>query len=309
MVNSVEEFLQIEIHQPLITFVHILLGFGDGRVTAAPGPKAVAAPVKGRLVIRAEHTMHGLLYETVDHIWDAKSSLSATRLGDPHAADHPRTVAAIQQLAMQRRHDLVEVRSHFADALPIGSGRAFVRRDLFERFSQIFFARYLLHRHRRWGVSRCGPRLRHRVRRSGGLAHRRSAVGPLRAVGCFAEQSELLHLLAGRGLLPSPLERLDAMPSRSGYDRLSTALWFYSTIRLLSSLGHLVLAFFDATARGYAANGGREISPGKNTELRDDAVARTRAARRILGFAAAGRLTLHTHASRRFTCVRFVASP
>ena len=105
-------------------------------------------------------------------------------------------------------------------------------------------------RHRRQGRPLRGSRLRHRARRRRGLTRIRSAVGPLRAVGCLAKQSELLCLLAGRGRLPSPL-------LGSGLDRLSPAFRYYATIRLLSSLCHVVLSFFTATARVSAAEAER----------------------------------------------------
>src|SRR5213075_2200258 len=90
-------------------------------------------------------------------------------------------------------------------------------------------------RHRRQGRPFRGSRLRHRARRRGRPTRIRSAVGPLRAVGCLAKQFELLCLLAGRGRLPSPL-------LGSGWDRLSPAFRYYATIRLLSSLCHIVLS-------------------------------------------------------------------
>jgi len=55
--------------------------------------------------------------------------------------------------------------------------------------------------------------------------------------------------------------------------------------------------------------GGREVSPGKNAELRTDSVATTRDPRRILGFAAPGRLTPGRNALRHFAFARFGAAP
>ena len=65
--------------------------------------------------------------------------------------------------------------------------------------------------------------------------------GPLRAVGCLEKQVPLACAFAGRGRLPSPR-------AVRGWDRLSTALWYYATIRLLSSHHHLVFRFAMATA-------------------------------------------------------------
>src|SRR6266511_2417749 len=244
MVHSVEEFLQVEVHHPFIPVLQMLLGLGDGRVTAAPGSETVATRVECRLVMRAEHLVHRLLHDSIDHVRNAKASLPA-RLGDPHAADFPRSVAAIKQPLVQRRQHPEEMLAHLVDALPVRTRSASIRRNLLERSPQILLARYLLHRHRRQGIARRVPRLRHRVRRRHGWVHTRSAVGPFWAVGCLAKQFELSCPLAGRGRLPSPL-------LRSGYDRLSPVFWLYATIRLLSSLHHVVLSFFTATARAPA---------------------------------------------------------
>jgi hypothetical protein len=65
--------------------------------------------------------------------------------------------------------------------------------------------------------------------------------GPLRAVGCLEKQVPLACAFTGRGHLPSPL-------ATSGWDRLSTAVRYYATIRLLSSLRHLVFRSSMATA-------------------------------------------------------------
>ena len=149
VVDPVEKFLQVQIHHPLVAFFQMPLGLGDRRVTAATGPKAVATRVKRRLVVRAEHFVHRLLHDSIDHIRDAKASLPAARLRNPHAADVPRSVAAVEQLAAQHQQDLVELLAHLVDALPVRTRRALVRRDLLERFSQILLTCHLLHRHRR----------------------------------------------------------------------------------------------------------------------------------------------------------------
>jgi hypothetical protein len=189
----------------------------------------------------------------------------------------------------------------FSDALPVRSGRAFVRRDLLKRFPQISFARHLLNRHRWRGLSHRAPWLRHLVRLRRGLVRVRSAVGPLRAVGCLAKQFELLCLLAGRGRLPSPL-------LGSGLDRLSPALRYGATIRLLSSLRHVILSFFTATAR-VPAGGGREVSPGKNAELRTKPSPLLVTRRTDIGHRREQPAHPRTTALRRFAFARFHTAP
>src|ERR1041384_2287232 len=101
-------------------------GFADRRMTAASRSEAMAAPVKRRLVVRADPLVHG-------------------PLRDPHAAYLPGPVAAVKQLTVQSQHDIGELLAHLVDALPVWSGRASVGRYLLERSLQILFARYFLH--------------------------------------------------------------------------------------------------------------------------------------------------------------------
>jgi hypothetical protein len=230
--NPVEESLQVKINHPLVPLFQVALRLGDGRMTAASRAKAVATSVERRLVMRAEHLVHRLLHDPVDHVRYPQPS-SSSRFGYPHAADVSRSVRPRQQLPTQLGQHPWQVPAHCLDALPVWAWRAVVRCDSLECLHQACFVRYLLHRHHRGqGRSLRGSRLRHRARRRGGPTRIRSAVGPWRAVGCLAKQSELLCLLAGRGRLPSPL-------LGCGWDRLSPAFRYYATIRLLSSLCHV----------------------------------------------------------------------
>lgn len=242
MVDSIEEALQIEVDHPLVALLQMPHGLRDRRVTAPPWPEAMAALVECRLVVRAEHLVHRLLYEPVDHVRDAKAALPTSCFRDPHPADQAGSVAPFQQLAPQRRQHDVEVRAHLGDALPIRSRGAVVLRHLLERTHQVVLGRHLLHRHRRQGGSLRVPSLRHRARRRHGPARVHPAVGPSRAVGCRSEQFELSCLFTGRGRLPSPRRR--------GWGRLSAVFRYYATIRLLPSLHHFVLSFSVVTARG-----------------------------------------------------------
>src|SRR5215208_1787740 len=86
VVNPIEELLQVEVHYPLATLGDVAFGLGDGRLTTPLRPEAVARRVEDRLEVRAEHLMHSLLHDPVDHVRDTQASLSTTRLRNPHAA-------------------------------------------------------------------------------------------------------------------------------------------------------------------------------------------------------------------------------
>jgi hypothetical protein len=98
--------------------------------------------------MRAEYLVHRLLYEPVDHVGNAKTSLPTTRLGDPHTADHPWLVVPRTQRVAQHRQDVVEVLAHFVDTLPIRTRCASIRRHMLKRRSQVLLRTHSLDRHR-----------------------------------------------------------------------------------------------------------------------------------------------------------------
>src|SRR5439155_2984198 len=116
MVDAVEEFLEVEIDDPFVPVFQIRLRLGDGRVTAASRSEAMARWVKGRFPVRAEYAVHGLLDPPVDHIGNAKATLAAPCLRNPHPANHPRAIGSVEQSRTKRRQEVTEVLAHFVDA-------------------------------------------------------------------------------------------------------------------------------------------------------------------------------------------------
>ena len=168
-----------------------------------------------------------------------------------------------KQLAAQHRQNPLEALSHLRDRLPIRARRAVVRRHLLNaslRFSSratssivIAGSEPLLS----WS-SASAPRAS-----QPGSAPVPPAVGPLRALGCLEGQFQLPRLFAGRGRLPSPRlsPRLgppfDGLPVLRGPSD-SSRPFVISSFRPR----RLPLAL--------SRRGGREVSPGKNTELHAD---------------------------------------
>ena len=152
--------------------------------------------------------------------------------------------------------------------------------------SEIGLRCHLLQRHpHRQDCPLHGLRLRHRARSRRGSAPIHAGDVPSRAVGCLEEQSELSCLLIDRGRLPSP-------PHFGGLDRLSLALRYYATVRLLSSLGHVVLSFSMATAAVSRAEAERPHWVRTQTFLPSPSPVRPWI-RRTSGFASWRKLTLH----------------
>src|SRR5579872_174293 len=284
--DPVEELFQVQVDHPLIPVFKIARCLGDRRVTAPLGAKSMATRMERRLVVRNHHLRDSLAYDSVDHIGDAKTPEPASRLGDPYATDLPRAVGTGEQLAAQTTENFLQMLAHLADRLAVRARRPVVGGHLPERLSQVVPSSHFFHRHRRQRSSPRDLRQRHRARRSLGPTRGRSGDGPLRAVGCLGEQLKLSCLFTGRDRLPSPWTQ-----QAHGWDRLSTALRYSSTLRLLSSHRCLVLGFLDNYRGHPALYGGREISPGKNAELRTNPGACTHNLRRISGFTVGCRLT------------------
>src|SRR5216683_2901105 len=254
MVNAVEELFKIEIDDPLVPVRQIRLGFGDGRVTAAPRSETMARWVKGRFPVRAEHVQHRLLNPPVDHVGNAKATLAASWLRNPDPANHPRAIGSVEQVTAKHRKKLVKMLAHLVDAPSIRTRGTAVPCHFPKRSYQVFLAGHLLHRHRPQGLTGYVPRLRHRIPGTGcGLARPCTGNGPLRAVGCLEKQVPLACVFTGRGRLPSPL-------AASGWDRLSTAFRYFATIRLVSSPSRL--SFRD----GYRLAAEAERSPRVSTQ-------------------------------------------
>ena len=156
VVHTIEELLQIEIHDVLRTPEQMLASARHRRVTAPTRTKSVAAVVKRRLKVRTEHMMHSLLHDAVDDIRDAKASLATTALWNPHAPDKAGTVAAVEQCSPKLCDHNVEVISHFDDAhaqgleglgipageTPVCTGCTTVYCDVPKGTSEIRFVRY-----------------------------------------------------------------------------------------------------------------------------------------------------------------------
>ena len=171
--------------------------------------------------------------------------------------------------------------AHLVDAPSIRTRSAAVPCHFRERPSQVFIARHLLHRHRRQGppgvFPTSAPHTGQRVRVGPSLRRER----PL--AGCrLSRETDPVGLPVHWPWSPS-------LPARG--ERLGPPFDGLPVLRdhptpLVSSPSRL--SFLD----GYRLRGGsREVSSGKNTELRTDAVAYTPACPTDMGFAAVGQLT------------------
>ncbi|MNG14945.1 hypothetical protein D3C84_987390 [compost metagenome] len=96
MIDSIEEFLQINVHHPVLSFGYILFRLGHRIQRASLRAKAVATLRECRLENRLQYLMERLLDESIHHRGHAERSNPAIGLGDVHSAHCPRQVPVFQ---------------------------------------------------------------------------------------------------------------------------------------------------------------------------------------------------------------------
>src|SRR5271170_354254 len=141
MMNSVEEFGQVQINHRSIAVLEISRCFGDGGMSAALGAEAVTAGVEGRLEDRLQDLEHRLLNHPIHDVRDAEPSLSAPWLWQPDAADFAGPVASLLQVSAQTGDQRRGFRLGRLDRLTIHSRRSLVAHYVQQRPGQIGLVR------------------------------------------------------------------------------------------------------------------------------------------------------------------------
>jgi site-specific DNA recombinase len=96
VVHSIEELLQIEVHDDDSPIGYVSAGRSQRIVRAASRSETVARCREGRGHKRFQHLKDGLLDQTVDHRRDAQLSHPATGLGDVHFSHRLRSIPSAQ---------------------------------------------------------------------------------------------------------------------------------------------------------------------------------------------------------------------
>lgn len=97
MVDSIEKFLQINVHHPVLPFSYVLFRLGHRIQRASLRTKAVAALGECRLENRLQYLMESLLDESIHHRGYAERSHPAIGLGNVHSAHCPWQIPIFQQ--------------------------------------------------------------------------------------------------------------------------------------------------------------------------------------------------------------------
>jgi len=153
VIDLIEKLREVDVNDPFETCSQVVLSLLDSGVTASAWPKSMAPIVEGLFVVRTEHLVHRLLYDAINHVWNAESALPAIRLGNPDAPDISDAIASVQQASMQPRQALVQVLANLFDRLPIRTWRTSICGYFAKCNSQIRNTSNLLHRHRRQDVA------------------------------------------------------------------------------------------------------------------------------------------------------------
>lgn len=136
--HPVEEFLQIQIHHPLVSVFQMPRSLSHCRLVTSIRSKPVIARVKLRLVQRFELPPYCLLNHSIDHVGNSQPALTPSAFGYPYPAYISGLIATLQQRCLQCRFDLGPVRVHLPDRLPVRSWGPVVSGDLLKRFLQSF---------------------------------------------------------------------------------------------------------------------------------------------------------------------------
>ena len=128
MVHSVEEFLQVHIHDDPPPGLHEGLCRQDSAMGASARSKAVAVDAEGWIKDRLKNLQERLLDQAVRHRWDAELTLATSRFRNHHATHRPWPVRPLQQalvdggpVGFQQRGGLVDVQPVHACRSLVGS--------------------------------------------------------------------------------------------------------------------------------------------------------------------------------------------
>jgi hypothetical protein len=142
VIDTVKELCQVKIDHPILAFSQMLASLSNRRVTAMLWAKSMAGRVKGRIVVRAHYLKRRLGYEPIDHVGNSKASDTPARLGYPHTADEPGSIAASEQILPQSRQDGVDAFTHIVHTLPVWARCSLVGIDSLESVAQVLVRRY-----------------------------------------------------------------------------------------------------------------------------------------------------------------------
>jgi len=224
VVDPVEKFLQVKVHDPPIAVGDVALRLGDRLMGRAIRPEPVALRGERRVPCALQDLQHRLLDEAVERRRDAQLADTPIRLRNLDPPHRLRPIGPAQQLGANRWPLRLQVDRQLFDGHPVDAGASFVASDSSEGLLQILPVAHLLHQHggcRAFGSARRRGRfdpLRHvpasftRLRRVEGQreldwlsrgAHEIRVLLPLFTVWAFGHRDLLCPLLTSAPRSPN----------------------------------------------------------------------------------------------------------
>src|SRR4051794_2939768 len=133
MVDSVKEFLQIDIDHELVAFGDIELCLGYGLMSRATGPEPVAVLRERRVPAALQDLQDRLLDQAIQHGRDAELAHPTVRLGQFDAPYRLRLVSPVEQLFPDGWPVLAQVVPGLVDGPAIDAGASLVGADTMPR--------------------------------------------------------------------------------------------------------------------------------------------------------------------------------
>jgi hypothetical protein len=120
VIDSIEEFLQIEIDHPAVTVRKVQLCLGYCLMCGSSWSKTVAVIGKRSVPPPLQNLHHRLLEKSIERSWDTKfSHPPSVRFLDFHAPYRLRFIGPVQQLFPDGEPALLQVATELADGHPV----------------------------------------------------------------------------------------------------------------------------------------------------------------------------------------------
>src|SRR5258705_12011124 len=157
MIDSIEEFFQIEINHPSVALRNVLLRLSHGVMRRPTRSEPIAVLGERRIPSPLQNLHLRLLDKAVQPGWDAKLSPPAIRLRDFPPSHRFRFVGPVQQLLPNSRPVLLQIVAELIDRHPVAAGATFVAPHLPQCFLQVCSFTYFLHDSTRVGWAPVPP--------------------------------------------------------------------------------------------------------------------------------------------------------
>jgi len=137
VVDPVEEFRQVDVHDISEPGLHVLAGLSDGHVRRPSRPEPVAALRERVFPERRERLRRGLLDQPVERRRNPQQADAAAFLGDFRPAHGHRLMRAVKQVAFDLLPVFQQIPAKLRGLHPVHTGRTLVALHPFQGFEHV----------------------------------------------------------------------------------------------------------------------------------------------------------------------------